>query len=107
MREQGLVTTWRRKFIKTTDSKHNMTVAQNVLNQQFNPTEINLCLISLDHYTLIVPMAKNESWSMDFMHDQLSDGRNYRVHNVIDDYNRESLDILIDFLLPAQRVLRG
>ncbi|WP_218698278.1 IS3 family transposase [Acinetobacter harbinensis] len=41
MRQHGLVTTWRRKFIKTTDSKHNMTVAQNVLNQQFNPTEIN------------------------------------------------------------------
>ena len=41
MRQHGFVTTWRRKFIKTTDSKHNMTVAQNVLNQQFNPTEIN------------------------------------------------------------------
>lgn len=41
------------------------------------------------------------------MHDQLSDGRNYRVHNVIDDYNRESLDIMIDFSLPAQRVLKG
>jgi putative transposase len=50
---------------------------------------------------------QNESWSMDFMHDQLSDGRSYRIHNVIDDYNRESLDILIDFSLPAQRVLRG
>nr|AFH57373.1 transposase AB [Acinetobacter baumannii]AKP49137.1 transposase AB [Acinetobacter baumannii] len=57
--------------------------------------------------TLAVPTAKNESWSMDFMHDQLSDGRSYRVHNVIDDYNRESLDILIDFSLPAERVLRG
>ena len=56
---------------------------------------------------LEVPMAKNESWSMDFMHDQLSNGRNYRVHNVIDDYNRESLDIMIDFSLPAQRVLKG
>ncbi len=56
---------------------------------------------------LAVPTAKNESWSMDFMHDQLSDGRSYRVHNVIDDYNRESLDILIDFSLPAERVLRG
>ena len=41
------------------------------------------------------------------MHDQLSDGRSYRVHNVIDDYNRESLDILIDFSLPAERVLRA
>ncbi|WP_179989081.1 MULTISPECIES: transposase, partial [unclassified Acinetobacter] len=57
--------------------------------------------------TLAVPTAKNESWSMDFMYDQLSDGRSYRVHNVIDDYNRESLDILIDFSLPAERVLRG
>ena len=41
------------------------------------------------------------------MRDQLSDRRNYRVHNVIGDYNRESLDILVDFSLPAQRVLRG
>ncbi|MDG3558559.1 IS3 family transposase, partial [Acinetobacter bereziniae] len=56
---------------------------------------------------LTVPSAPNESWSMDFMHDQLSEGRSYRIHNVIDDYNRESLDILIDFSLPAQRVLRG
>ncbi|MDG3558560.1 IS3 family transposase, partial [Acinetobacter bereziniae] len=56
---------------------------------------------------LTVPSTPNESWSMDFMHDQLSDGRSYRIHNVIDDYNRESLDILIDFSLPAQRVLRG
>lgn len=55
--------------------------------------------------TLAVPTAKNESWSMDFMHDQLSDGRSYRVHNVIDDYNRESLDILVDFSLSAKRVL--
>lgn len=41
MRQQGLGTTWRRKFIKTTDSKHNMNVAENILNQEFNPTEQN------------------------------------------------------------------
>lgn len=40
------------------------------------------------------------------MYDQLSDGRSYRVHNIIDDYNRESLEIAVDFFLPAQRVLR-
>ena len=28
---------------------------------------------------------------MDFMHDQLSDGRSFRLLNVIDDYNREAL----------------
>jgi putative transposase len=41
------------------------------------------------------------------MHDQLSDDSSYRIHNVIDDYNRVALDILVDFSLPAQRVLKG
>jgi len=40
------------------------------------------------------------------MHDQLSDGRNYRLLNVIDDYNREGLAIEFDFSLPAERVIR-
>jgi len=38
---------------------------------------------------LAVPVAINQSWSMDFMHDQLSDGRSIRLFNVIDDFNRE------------------
>ena len=41
MRQQGLVTTWRRKFIKTTESKHKMPVAENILNQEFNPDSSN------------------------------------------------------------------
>lgn len=41
VRQQGLVTTWRRKFIKTTHSKHHMKVAENILNQQFNPVSAN------------------------------------------------------------------
>ena len=54
-----------------------------------------------------VPEAVNQSWSMDFMQDQLSDGRTYRLFNVIDDYNREGLMIDADFLLPAERVIRS
>jgi putative transposase len=38
---------------------------------------------------LAVPEAINEFWSMDFMHDNLEDGRQYRLFNVIDDFNRE------------------
>lgn len=49
----------------------------------------------------------NEVWSMDFMHDQLSDGRSFRTFNVIDDYNREALGIEVDFSLPALRVRRA
>jgi putative transposase len=32
---------------------------------------------------LTVPSAINQVWSMDFMHDQLGDGRNFRLFNVI------------------------
>ena len=56
---------------------------------------------------LLVPKAINEVWSMDFMHDQLSDGRCFRLLNVIDDHNRESLGIEIDFSLPSERVIRA
>ncbi len=56
---------------------------------------------------LAVPEEVNQSWSMDFMHDQLSDGRTYRLFNVIDDYNREGLIIDADFSLPAERVIRS
>jgi transposase-like protein len=42
---------------------------------------------------LALPETINQCWSMDFMHDQLSDGRSYRLLNVIDDFNREALAI--------------
>jgi putative transposase len=56
---------------------------------------------------LSVPEAINQCWSMDFMHDQLSDGRSFRLLNVIDDYNREGLGIEVDFSLPAERTIRA
>ena len=56
---------------------------------------------------LKVPVEINDCWSMDFMHDQLSDGRSFRLFNVIDDFNREGLTIEVDFSLPAIRVKRA
>ena len=44
---------------------------------------------------------------MDFMQDQLADGRKFRTLNVLDDYNREGLSIEVDFSLPAVRVVRS
>ena len=55
---------------------------------------------------LMVPQAVNQGWSMDFMCDSLVDGRRFRLLNIIDDYNRESLAIEIDTSLPALRVIR-
>lgn len=56
---------------------------------------------------LVVPTAPNQCWSLDFMSDALADGRKFRVLNIIDDYNRESLKIEVDTSLPALRVKRA
>lgn len=56
---------------------------------------------------LAVPETLNQTWSMDFMSDNLSDGRTLRTFNVIDDYNRECLTIDVGLSLPSERVIRG
>jgi len=37
---------------------------------------------------LTVQQGINQVWSMDFMHDQIEDGRTFKLFNVIDDFNR-------------------
>lgn len=55
---------------------------------------------------LAVPNQPNTVWSMDFMADRLEDGRQFRLLNVLDDFNRD-LGIEVDFSLPAERVIRS
>ena len=55
---------------------------------------------------LTVPTAPNQVWSIDFMSDSLTDGRKFRLLNVIDDFNRESLAIEADTSLPSLRVIK-
>ena len=56
---------------------------------------------------LEVPEEVNQSWSVDFMHDQLTDGRSFRTFNVIDDCTRECLGIEVGVSLPAEQVCRA
>ena len=53
-----------------------------------------------------VPVLSDQTWSLDFMSDSLSNGRAIRTLNIIDDYNREALWIEVDTSLPAERVVR-
>ena len=55
---------------------------------------------------LSVPDAPNQVWSIDFMSDTLVDGRRFRLFNVMDDFNRESLAIEVDTSMPSLRVTR-
>jgi len=55
---------------------------------------------------LSIPTAPNQVWSIDFMSDSLVDGRKFRLLNIIDDFNRESLAMEVDTSLPSLRVIR-
>jgi len=46
MRQAGLKPVWKRKFIHTTDSNHNLPVAANILDRQFNPDAPNVAWVS-------------------------------------------------------------
>ena len=48
----------------------------------------------------------NESWSMDFMADQLFDGRRFRLLTIVDDFTRESLAIEVGQRLGGDDVAR-
>lgn len=55
---------------------------------------------------LLQPLYPNVTWSMDFMHDGLINGKSFRSFNVIDDFNREGLNITLDTSLTSSRVIR-
>ena len=46
MRKTALKPVWKRKFVHTTNSKHDLPIAANVLNRQFNPPAPNLPYVS-------------------------------------------------------------
>ena len=55
-----------------------------------------------------IPLATgpNSRWSVDFVHDQLADGRRFRVLNVIDDVTKECLAAIPDTSISGKRVVR-
>jgi putative transposase len=55
---------------------------------------------------LTVPQGPNQRWSLDFLHDQLSDGRRFRILAVVDDFTRECLGLVADTSLSGLRVGR-
>ncbi len=55
---------------------------------------------------LVQPLYANLTWSMDFMQDGTDGGIPFRSFNVIDDFNREALNITIDRSINSKRVIR-
>jgi putative transposase len=55
---------------------------------------------------LKLPWGPNQRWSLDFLHDQLSDGRRFRILAIVDDFTRECLALIADTSLSGLRVGR-
>ena len=55
---------------------------------------------------MLVPDSINQRWSMDFVSDQLANGRRFRVLNIVDDYTREIVLQVVDFSISDHRVAR-
>jgi putative transposase len=53
---------------------------------------------------LEAPASLNEGWTMDFMNDTLTNGRKFRVLNLMDEYNREALAIEVGTCLGTEKV---
>jgi putative transposase len=52
------------------------------------------------------PSAANQRWSLDFVSDQMTDGRRFRILAVVDDCTRESLALVPDTSISGRRVAR-
>ncbi len=55
---------------------------------------------------MAIPQGLNQRWSLDFVSDTLSEGRRFRILNVIDDFSRECLASVVDTSLSGVRVAR-
>ena len=54
-----------------------------------------------------VPSARNERWSMDFVHDTLFEGTVFRVLTIVDDHSRECPGLVVARSISGERVARG
>jgi putative transposase len=94
IRKEGL--NWNHKRVKRVYKKLGMSRRKKMKRRIPNP----------DKRPLLQPIRKNLTWSMDFMHDSLDNGRKFRTLNIIDDYNREALAVEINYSFSSEEVVR-
>lgn len=55
---------------------------------------------------ILVEARANARWSLDFVHDQMANGRRFRILNIVDDVTRECLAAIPDTSISGLRVAR-
>ena len=88
MKRHGLRPVWRRKFVHTTDSRHDLPVAPNLLNRAFDP------------------VGPNVAWAADLTYVRTRSGWLY-LAAVLDLYSRKIVGWAMSGSMPAELVCRA
>lgn len=63
--------------------------------------------IMLERQPLTLPDRPNQTWSMDFVMDSLSNGRRIKCLTIVDDFTKECLDIPVALGISGEQVCRA
>ncbi len=63
--------------------------------------------VAVEREQLALPSRPNEVWSMDFVSDALANGRRIKVLTIVDDFTKESIDIVVDHGISGLYVARS
>lgn len=93
LRQEGLVKNKKRTYRLYTEEKLQVrTKKRNKLERH--------------RVVMFAPSVINERWSMDFVSDQLSHGRRFRILNIMDDFSRELIGQLVSVSISGCQVAR-
>jgi putative transposase len=62
--------------------------------------------VAVERRPLTIPTAPNQVWSMDFVSDALEHGRRLKCLTIVDDFTKESVDIVLDHGISGHYVTR-
>jgi putative transposase len=62
--------------------------------------------VTVPRRPLALPAGPNQVWSMDFVMDALSNGRRLKCLNIVDDFTKEAIDIVVDHSITGAYVTR-
>jgi putative transposase len=93
IRKEGF--NWNHKRVRRVYKKLGMNHCRKTTKRISNP----------EKQVLLQPLSPNITWSIDFMEDRLLNGRKFRTFNIIDDYNREVLNITVDYSFSSEKVV--